>query len=534
MNAFVQMKSTELELGYNSVIRSELSQFGLRWLGQISWNEAAWRLVQKSIARDEAKLSATGALVVETGAHTGRSPKDKFVVLDDETASHVWWDNNKPISPSHFETLKRDMQTHARMKDVFVQDLFACPAVETQLSVRLVAEQAWAALFLQHLLKPAQRAEGLFKPELTILCMPSFKADPERHGTTSETVIAMDLTRGEVLIGGTAYAGEMKKAVFTVLNYLLPRQGVLPMHCSVNVGERGDTAVFFGLSGTGKTTLSADPKRTLIGDDEHGWGDDGVFNIENGCYAKVINLDAQAEPAIYQASLEFSTVLENVAMDSAAGTIDFADGARTENTRAAYPLHKIRNANPATLAPAPGVLIMLTADAFGVVPPVALLDADQAMEQFLIGYTAKLAGTERGVTAPEATFSACFGAPFLPLPPHVYADLLKKKINQNKTRCYLLNTGWTGGAYGTGQRMSLATTRQLLQAIFSGEIDHAEKRVDANFGFAVPTALAGIDGRVLNPRAAWGDGIAYDETAKALAAKFKAALKKLRAAALSR
>ena len=530
MNAFAHMKSAELELGYNSVIRSELSQFGLRWLGQISWNEAAWRLVQKSIARDEAKLSATGALVVETGAHTGRSPKDKFIVLDDETASHVWWDNNKPMSPAHFEALKRDMQTHARMKDVFVQDLLACPAAEHQLAVRLVAEQAWAALFLQHLLKPTHQSTGQFRPELTILCMPSFKADPQRHGTTSEVVIAMDLTRGEVLIGGTAYAGEMKKAVFTVLNYLLPKQGILPMHCSVNVGEQDDTAVFFGLSGTGKTTLSAHPKRALIGDDEHGWGDDGVFNIENGCYAKVINLDANAEPEIYQASLEFGTVLENVAIDSTAGTIDFSDDRRTENTRAAYPLNKIKNAKPAMMAAAPNVLIMLTADAFGVLPPVAVLDADQAMEQFLIGYTAKLAGTERGVTQPEATFSACFGAPFLPRAPHIYADLLKKKINENKTRCYLLNTGWTGGAYGTGRRMSLAITRQLLQAIFSGEIDQAAKRIDANFGFVIPTTLAGIDERVLNPRAAWAEATTYDETAKALALKFKAALKKLKAA----
>ncbi len=531
MNAFVQMKSAELELGYNSVIRSELSQFGLRWLGQISWNEAAWRLVQKSIARDEAKLSATGALVVETGEHTGRSPKDKYIVLDDETAAQVWWDNNKPISPAHFEALKRDMQTHARMKDVFVQDLIACPAAAQQLPVRLVAEQAWAALFLQHLLQPAPQSPAQFRPELTILCMPSFKADPEIHGTASETVIAIDLTRGEVLIGGTAYAGEMKKAVFTVLNYLLPKLDVLPMHCSVNVGDSGDTAVFFGLSGTGKTTLSADPTRTLIGDDEHGWGNDGVFNIEHGCYAKVINLDPKAEPDIHQASLDFGTVLENVGMDLHSGAVDFSDGSRTENTRAAYPLHKIRNAKPSLMAAAPDILIMLTADAFGVLPPVAVLDANQAMEQFLIGYTAKLAGTERGVTEPEATFSACFGAPFLPRPPQAYADLLKTKINQNNTRCYMLNTGWTGGAYGTGKRMSLATTRRLLGAIFSGEIDKAEKRVDENFGFNVPTSLRDIDENILNPRAAWGDGVAYDEKAKALSLKFTAALKKLKTAA---
>ena len=530
MNSFVQIKSAELELGYNSVIRSELSQAGLRWLGQISWNEAAWRLVQKSIARDEAKLSPTGALVVETGDHTGRSPKDKYIVLDDETAAHVWWDNNKPMSPAHFETLKRDMQTHARMKDVFVQDLLACPAAAQQLPVRLVAEEAWAALFLQHLLKAAQSSTR-FKPELTILCMPSFKADPERHGTASETVIAIDLTRGEVLIGGTAYAGEMKKAVFTVLNYLLPKRDVLPMHCSANVGDTGDTAIFFGLSGTGKTTLSADPIRTLIGDDEHGWGNDGVFNIEHGCYAKVINLDPKAEPDIHHASLDFGTVLENVGMDLNSGAVDFSDGSRTENTRSAYPLHKIKNAKPAFMAGAPNILIMLTADAFGVLPPVAVLDANQAMEQFLIGYTAKLAGTERGVTEPEATFSTCFGAPFLPRAPQVYADLLRTKINQNDTRCYMLNTGWTGGAYSTGKRMSLAVTRRLLAAIFSGEIDKAEKRVDEHFGFNVPMSLHDLDERLLNPRSAWADGVAYDETAKALSLKFTAALKKLKTAA---
>jgi phosphoenolpyruvate carboxykinase (ATP) len=532
MNAHAPMLLPQIVDAEAALIRAQLAQGGLRWLGQISWNEAAWRLVQKSVARHEAKLSATGALVVETGQHTGRSPKDKYIVLDETTAHDVWWDNNKPLSPHHFEALKNDMQAHARMKDVFVQDLEACPAADTCLSVRLIAETAWAALFLQNLLKVADQATEMFVPELTILCLPSFKADPARHGTASETAIVLDLTRGEVLIGGTAYAGEMKKAVFTALNYLLPAQGILPMHCSVNVGEAGDTAVFFGLSGTGKTTLSADPTRALIGDDEHGWGQDGVFNIEHGCYAKVINLDPEAEPAIYNATREFGTVLENVVMDQTSGEVDFADGTRTQNTRAAYGLSKIRGARPAAMAAAPKILIMLTADAFGVLPPVAKLDATQAMEQFLIGYTAKLAGTECGVTQPEATFSACFGAPFLPRAPRAYADLLKAKIDAHGTRCYLLNTGWTGGAYGVGQRMKLSVTRKLLQAILSGEIDGAPTRVDANFGFEVPETLEGVDANVLNPRTAWADVVAYDKAAQVLAMKFATALKKLKAAAI--
>jgi phosphoenolpyruvate carboxykinase (ATP) len=531
MNMHVQDLKVDEAGGLNGVIRTELSQSGLRWLGQISWNEAPWRLVQKSISRQEARLSATGALVVETGAHTGRSPKDKYIVLDETTARDVWWDNNRPMRPEQFAALKSDMQSHAWLKDVFVQDLEACPASDQTLPVRLVAEQAWAALFLRNLLKPALATTGRFVPALTILCLPTFKADPTRHGTASETVIALDLTHGEVLIAGTAYAGEMKKAVFTVLNYILPQKNILPMHCSVNVGAGGDTAMFFGLSGTGKTTLSADASRQLIGDDEHGWGNRGVFNIEHGCYAKAINLDALAEPEIFAASLAFGSVLENVVLDEATGEVDFTDSAHTENTRAAYGLDKIKNAVPCVMAAAPDVLIMLTADAFGVLPAVAVLDAEQAVEQFLIGYTAKLAGTERGVTTPQTTFSACFGAPFLPRAPQVYADLLKTKINGQGTRCYLLNTGWTGGAYGVGQRMKLSVTRKLLQAIYTGEIDRAEQRIDPNFGLSVPRSLVGIDAGVLNPRAAWADGAAYDVAAADLAQKFAAALTKIKAAA---
>ena len=509
----------QIEDGRDQLIRSRLAGFGLRWLGKVSWNETNGRLVQKSVARAESQLSATGAVVVETGAHTGRSPKDKFIVLDDETAKTVWWDNNKPLSPKHFEALKSDMLQHARLRDVFVQDLEACPGAERCLSVRLVAETAWAALFLRQLLKPVN-ADDQFVPELTILCLPSFKANPSRHGTHSETVIALDLTQNTVLIAGTAYAGEMKKAVFTVLNYHLPAQGVLPMHCSANAAEDGTSALFFGLSGTGKTTLSADPARALIGDDEHCWGNAGIFNIENGCYAKVIKLDAEQEPAIHKASLAFGSVLENVVMDVESGVVDFANGSKTENTRAAYALSQISGATPEAMAAPPKILVMLTADACGVLPPVARLSTEQAMEQFLIGYTSKLAGTESGVKEPEATFSACFGAPFLPRPPSVYAKLLGERIKAHDTRCYLLNTGWTGGAYGVGKRMKLSDTRSILKSILDGGIEKAAVRIDANFGFEVPINLDGVSADLLDPRESWVDKVAYDQIAKELAGKF--------------
>ncbi len=511
-----------LEEATEPFIRAELSSLGLRWIGQVSWNEANWRLTQKAVARHEALLSATGSLVVDTGAHTGRSPKDKYIVADAETEATVWWDNNQRMERPQFDLLKADMLAHARMKDLFVQDLEACPGTEP-LPVRLITETAWAALFMRHLLKPSEVAAGSFAAEFHIINLPSFKAVPARHGTRSETVIALDFAQRIVLIAGTAYAGEMKKAVFTLLNYLLPVQGMLPMHCSANVGEAGDTAIFFGLSGTGKTTLSADPARVLIGDDEHGWNDAGVFNIENGCYAKAINLDAALEPAIHQAALSFGSVLENVVMNSRTGMINFADGSKTENTRAAYPLNKIANAKPELVAKAPKVLVMLTADAFGVLPPVAKLSTDEAIEMFLLGYTSKLAGTERGVKEPEATFSACFGAPFLPRKPSNYAALLRRKIEANGTRCYLLNTGWTGGAYGEGKRMKLADTRAMLKAILNGEIEKSELRKDENFGFAVPVELSGVRSEVLDPRKSWKNVAAYDVAAASLVERFKQA-----------
>ena len=512
---------------HSTLIRAQLAQLGLRWIGNLSCNESQASLYQAALANGEARASATGALVTETGAHTGRSPKDKFIVLDDNTASSVWWDNNLPLSPRHFELLKADMMVHARMKNLYVQDLVACADEAHALPTRVITEFAWHALFIRHLLKPANQAET-FTPGFTIINLPSFKANPSRHGTASETVIALDLTQKLVLIGGTAYAGEIKKAVFTMLNYLLPASGVLPMHCSANVGPEGDTAVFFGLSGTGKTTLSADPSRTLIGDDEHGWGENGVFNIENGCYAKVINLSAKAEPEIHKASLGFATVLENVCMDEETRAVDFTDGSLTENTRAAYTLDAIANASTTRQAPAPKTIIMLTADAFGVLPPIAKLNTEQALQQFLAGYTAKLAGTERGVKSPEATFSACFGAPFLPRHPQVYAELLRDLITKHGTQCFLVNTGWTGGAYGTGTRMPLSVTRRLLQAAISGELDQTELRVDENFGLLVPTHVEGVDDTLLNPRLTWADANAYDIAAKALALNFAKALSRFK------
>jgi phosphoenolpyruvate carboxykinase (ATP) len=417
------------------------------------------------------------------------------------------------------------MLIHARMKDLFVQDLEACADAAETMQTRVITELAWHALFIRHMLKPANDLIA-FKPGLTIINLPSFKSDPARHGTRSETVIAIDLAHNLVLIGGTQYAGEIKKAVFTVMNYILPSHNVLPMHCSANVGSDGDTAVFFGLSGTGKTTLSADPKRTLIGDDEHGWSDNGIFNIENGCYAKVINLSAQAEPEIHKAALSFTTLLENVELEEITREINFADNSRTENTRAAYPLSLIANASTTRQAPAPKTIIMLTADAFGVLPPIAMLNAEEAMQQFLAGYTAKLAGTEQGVKAPEATFSACFGAPFLARNPLVYASLLRQKLSESNTRCYLINTGWTGGAYGVGSRIPLAVTRKLLEAALSGQLIGTPTRQDENFGFAVPLFVDGVSNLLLDPKQNWVDQAAYDDEAQKLRALFDQALAK--------
>jgi len=497
-----------------------IDKSGLKTSGTVHYNLGTAALYEEAIRRREAKLTAHGALVAETGQHTGRSAKDKFVVRDAATEPHVWWDNNKPISPEHFEVLLADFVAHAADKDLFVQDLVGGADARQSLPVRVICEYAWHSLFIRTLLRRPEADElAGFVPQMTIIDLPSFRADPARHGCRSETVIAVDLTRMIVLIGGTSYAGEMKKSVFTALNYLLPAKGVMPMHCSANEGPKGDAAVFFGLSGTGKTTLSADPARTLVGDDEHGWGPDGIFNFEGGCYAKTIRLSAEAEPEIFATTRRFGTVLENVILDEN-GIPDFDDGRLTENTRCAYPLDFIPNASATGRASHPKNIIMLTADAFGVMPPIAKLTPAQAMYHFLSGYTAKVAGTEKGVNEPEATFSTCFGAPFMPRHPSEYGNLLRELIARHNVDCWLVNTGWTGGAHGTGKRMPIKATRALLSAALDGSLNNVEFRTDPNFGFAVPVAVPGVETSILDPRSTWADKEAYDRQALKLVGMF--------------
>ena len=498
----------------------DIAAIGFSDLASASYNLPEAALYEAAISRGEAELTAHGALRALTGQHTGRSAKDKFIVRDDNTDGVIWWDNNRALSREHFDLLHRDFLDHARGMDLFVQDLVGGADEANRLPTRVVTEYAWHSLFIRNLLiRPEAAALDDFEPKLTIIDLPSFRADPERHGTRSSTVIAADLTRGIVLIGGTSYAGEMKKSVFTVLNYLLPEKGVMPMHCSANTGPEGDAAIFFGLSGTGKTTLSADPNRTLVGDDEHGWGESGIFNFEGGCYAKTIRLSREAEPEIYATTERFGTVLENVVLDDRRRP-DFDDGSLTENTRCAYPLHFIPNASETGTARHPKNIIMLTADAFGVLPPIARLTPAQAMYHFLSGYTAKVAGTEKGVTEPEATFSTCFGAPFMPRHPSEYGNLLRDLISRHGVSCWLVNTGWTGGAYGTGSRMPIKATRALLAAALDGSLNEAAFRTDANFGFEVPLAVPGVDATILDPRSTWADPNAYNRQAERLVAMF--------------
>jgi phosphoenolpyruvate carboxykinase (ATP) len=512
------------ELGIRNPARP-IPEAGISTSGTVHYNLTAAALYEEALRRGEARLTAHGALVADTGQFTGRSPKDKFVVREADTEPHVWWDNNNAMTREQFDALHADFLAHAADKDLFVQDLIGGADRSFSLPTRVVTEYAWHSLFIRNLLiRPQANELESFAPEMTIIDLPSFRADKARHGGRSETLIAVDLTRRIVLIGGTQYAGEMKKSVFTALNYMLPARGVMPMHCSANEGPDGDTAVFFGLSGTGKTTLSADPSRTLIGDDEHGWGPDGVFNFEGGCYAKTIRLSAEAEPEIFATTRRFGTVLENVVLDEAR-VPDFNDGSKTENTRCAYPLDFIPNASATGRAGHPKNIIMLTADAFGVMPPIAKLTPAQAMYHFLSGYTAKVAGTERGVTEPEATFSTCFGAPFMPRHPSEYGNLLRELIAEHEVDCWLVNTGWTGGAYGTGSRMPIKATRALLSAALDGSLAGTEFRTDPHFGFAVPVSVPGVDKsildpKILDPRATWADKAAYNRQAARLVGMF--------------
>jgi len=503
----------------------DLAQQGISTPAALHWNLITAPLIEHALHRGEGIMAKDGPLVVETGTHTGRSANDKFFVRDATTEDTIWWSKaNKSMTPAHFAALKTDFHAALATKDtLFVQDLFGGSQPEHRVKVRVINELAWHSLFIRTLLvRPAADELTDFVPEFTIIDLPSFRADPARHGCRSETVIAVNFSEKLILIGGTAYAGEMKKSVFGILNYKLPVEGIMPMHCSANIGPDGDTAVFFGLSGTGKTTLSADASRTLIGDDEHGWSDTAVFNFEGGCYAKMIRLSAEAEPEIFATTRRFGTVLENVVIDRATRELDFDDATLAENSRGSYPIDFIPNASKDNLGPPPKTVIMLTADAYGVLPPIARLTPDQAMYHFLSGYTARVAGTEIGITEPQATFSTCFGAPFMPRHPSVYGNLLKDRIARGGVTCWLVNTGWTGGkATMPGiKRMPIKATRALLNAALDGSLNSAEFRTDPNFGFDVPVSVSGVDSGILDPREAWVDKVAYDFTAAKLVGEF--------------
>ena len=502
-----------------------LDQQGIATYATVHANLGTAPLVEHAVRKDEGRLTKDGALLVDTGRFTGRSVKDKYVVRDATTENAInWGPINQPMAAQHWANLKADfMAALEDQSELYVADLFGGSQPEYRVNVRVITQMAWHSLFVRTLLvRPTAEELDSFAPEYTIVNLPSFKSDPERHGCRSDTVIAVNFTEKLILIGNTEYSGEMKKGVFGLLNFLLPPQGVMPMHCSANVGADGKSAIFFGLSGTGKTTLSADASRTLIGDDEHGWSDTAVFNFEGGCYAKMINLSAEGEPEIYATTKMFGTILENVAMDEATRALDFTDASKTENTRGAYPIEFIPNTSAKNLGPPPSNIILLTADAFGVLPPIARLTPDQAMYHFLSGYTAKVAGTEIGVTEPEATFSTCFGAAFMPRHPSVYGNLLKTRIAEGGAQCWLVNTGWSGGkATEPGiKRMPIKATRALLNAALDGSLNNAEFVRDPNFGFEVPVAVPGVDTALLNPRGAWADGQAYDQNAKELVAKF--------------
>ena len=488
-------------------------------------NLAASAYYQIAVERGEGLIAAEGPLVVKTGEHTGRSAQDKFTVRRPEIEAKIWWDNSKAMSAEAFETLHRDMLAYAEGKHLFAQDLRGGADIDHHIKVRVFTELAWHSLFIQHLLVRPPMAERGFvtgkAPDFTIVDLPGFEANPARHGCRSKTVIAVDFVKRIVLIAGTSYAGEMKKSVFTILNFLLPEAGVMPMHCSVNVGKTDDAAVFFGLSGTGKTTLSADPNRTLVGDDEHGWSPNGLFNFEGGCYAKMIRLSPEAEPEIYATTKRFGTVLENVVIDPETRALDLDDASLAENSRGAYPIHFIPNASATGRTTHPKNIIMLTADAFGVLPPIARLTPEQAMYHFLSGFTAKVAGTEKGLgKEPQPTFSTCFGAPFMPRHPSEYGKLLGELIEKHKVTCWLVNTGWTGGAFGEGSRMPIRATRALLSAALDGSLKAAAMRRDEIFGFEAPVKVAGVDDLILTPRQTWRDPKAYDAQAKKLAKMF--------------
>lgn len=501
---------------------------GLLKHGNLQQNLSVARLVERVLDREEGVLTATGAINATTGKYTGRSPKDKFIVKDEITENTVDWGSvNQPIDEAAFDNLyKKVIDYLLEKEEIFRFQGFAGADENYRLPIQVFNEFAWHNLFARQLfIAPTKEELENHEPEFTVISAPRFKADPEVDGTNSETFIIISFKKRVVLIGGTEYAGEIKKSIFSVMNYLLPQKNVLSMHCSANVGQEGDVALFFGLSGTGKTTLSADPYRRLIGDDEHGWSPNGVFNIEGGCYAKCVNLSKEKEPQIYKA-IRFGSVLENVIIDEETSEPDYDDTSLTENTRAAYPLENMDNIVIPSVAGHPNTIIFLTADASGTLPPISKLTKEQAMYHFLSGYTSKLAGTERGVTEPEATFSACFGAPFLPLAPVKYADMLGEKIDQYNTNVFLVNTGWTGGPYGVGERIKLSYTRAMVHAALEGELNHIETVRDGIFGLDIPVHVAGVPDQVLVPKNTWENKAAYDKAAKELAMKFHENFKK--------
>jgi phosphoenolpyruvate carboxykinase (ATP) len=503
--------------------RADLSRHGLNPSGRVIWNPTTSMLYEHAVVRGDGRIAEGGPLVVDTGVHTGRSPKDKFVVREPGSEDRIWWGGNNEISEESFEKLRDKVVSFLDEQEiVYVVDAFAGADPKHRIAVRVVTHRPYHALFAKTLfIDPSEAELEGFKPDALVLHAPEVVAEPAADGTRAETFVLLHPARTELLIGGTFYAGEIKKSIFTVLNDRLPLEGVLPMHCSANVSrDGGNVAVFFGLSGTGKTTLSADPERMLIGDDEHGWGDNGVFNFEGGCYAKTIRLSPVAEPEIWNASHSYGTILENVTVDER-GELDLDDDSKTENTRAAYKLEKIANALPTKMAGHPQNVIFLTADAFGILPPIARLDRGQALYFFLSGFTAKLAGTEIGVTEPEPTFSTCFGAPFLPQAPAVYSRMLGEKLDEHGSTVWLVNTGWTGGPFGEGERMPIAATRALLDAALSGQLEGAEYRIDEIFGFEVPVAVPGVESKLLEPRSTWSDPEEYDRKARELARMFR-------------
>ena len=509
------MSATSTETG--------LERHGIEPSGDVLRNPTTSQLYAHALERGDGRLAEGGPLVVDTGLFTGRSPKDKFVVREPGSEDRIWWgDTNVPLGEEKFDGLRRKVVDHlARQERLYVIDAFAGADPEHRIGVRVITASPYHALFAKTMfIRPTAEELETHEPESLVLHAPGVEADPPTDGTRTGVFVVLHPTRSEVLVGGTFYAGEIKKSIFTVMNDRLPLEGVFPMHCSANVGDEGDVAIFFGLSGTGKTTLSADPARSLIGDDEHGWGRNGVFNVEGGCYAKVIRLSAEAEPDIFRTTRIYGTILENVTVDER-GVVDLDDDSKTENTRAAYELEQIPNAHPSKMAGHPQNVVFLTADAFGILPPIARLSRAQAQYWFLSGFTAKLAGTEIGVTEPQPTFSTCFGQPFIPQHPALYARMLAEKLEQHGSTVWLVNTGWTGGPFGEGHRMPIAATRALLAAALSGELEGADYRVDPVFGFEVPVAVPGVDASLLDPRSTWSDPEAYDVKARELATMFR-------------